>query len=69
VKVGSLMQSRNRPTPTDILMLSMEQADTIEEVIILKINKGSGDVFMASTLPKLAAEGYIRKALMKLIEG
>lgn len=70
-KIGSAALAgteRNRPTPTDIMMLAMEQADTFEEIIILKVTRG-GDVYMTSTMPKLAAQGYIYKAFQKLIEG
>lgn len=67
IGVNSLMQTDGRPTPTDVLMKSIEEVDTMAEVIVLKVSKKGGDVYMSSTLPKLAAQGYLHKTLMKLI--
>lgn len=67
VGFDSLVRSDGRLTPTDVLMKAMEDADSMAQVIVLKVSKKDGDVYMASTLPKLAAQGYIHKVLMKLI--
>jgi len=57
-----------RPTPSDLLMHAIDNVEKYEDVIIIPITKG-GDVLMSATIPQIAAEGYIRKVLVRLMEG
>lgn len=60
----SLISASNKPSASDVLMASFENADKLSDVIVVRIHK-SGDIDMSASMPKIAAAGYLQRILSK----
>lgn len=66
VSASALSQGSLKPSPSDVLFKAFEDADSMSEVIIVRVHK-NGDTDMCSSMPKVAATGYLQKILSKIM--